>query len=239
MIAEHAEADKLRAASPVESESATIRLGSAERTDHLARISYEAAYPGIEFLRSSRNWWAWLKGAPAECIHLNREAAWIATLLPDTLYFRGKRAVRREPARPEVTLCLDCLADVAEGELEAYRGRVVAFEPGAEFTQYFFAATPDFEPVGLQPDVAKAIGSRLAQPGGACLECGRAATWLWLSRNDVPTLDEVDRIREAAGEALCAKHGARKLFAAFDKMAEASVFYMNLPYAEAGAYLWI
>ena len=184
------------------------------------RISYEAAYPRIEFLPSSRNWWAWLKGTPAECVHLKREAAWMATLLPDTL-------------------CRECLADVARGEWEAYRGRVVAFEPGADFTQYFFAATPDFEPVGLTPEVSQAVGARLSGLDGACSECGVPATWLWLSREEVASLDEVHRIRDAAGEPLCAAHGARTLLAAFEGIAEANVFYMNLPYGDAGAYVWI
>ena len=35
------------------------------------------------------------------------------------------------------------------------------------------------------------------------------------------------------------KHGARKLLGAFERMAEANVFYMNLPYGAAGAYIWI
>jgi hypothetical protein len=29
------------------------------------------------------------------------------------------------------------------------------------------------------------------------------------------------------------------LLAAFERIAEANVFYMNLPYGEAGAYVWI
>jgi len=111
----------------------------------LATISLEAAYPGIEFLPSSRNWWAWLKGSPAECIHLDREAPWIATLLPDTLYLRGKKETRRDPVRPEVSLGLDCLSGAIREELNSYEGRVVAFEPDPEmFTQYFFYRSARF-----------------------------------------------------------------------------------------------
>jgi hypothetical protein len=239
MIDEAAESDK-REAHCAGPESVTIPSGSAERSEDLARISHEAAYPEVEFLPSSRNWWAWLKGTPAECIHLNGETSWMVTLLPDTLYLQGKRAARREPVRPEVSLCRACLADVARGELEAYRGRVVAFEPSAEdFTQYFFVAAPDFDPVGLAPEVSNAITGRLSQKGGDCADCGHAATWLWLSREEVTSLDDVDRIDGAAGERLCAKHGARKLFGTFGRIREANVFYMNLPYGEAGAYVWI
>lgn len=206
----------------------------------MAHISYKAAYPGIQFLPRSHNWWAWLKGTPAECIHLDREAAWIATLLPDTLYFCGKRSALREPARPEVSLCRACLLDTVAGELREYSGRVVAFEPDSEvFTQYFFVGAQDFEKAGLLPDVAAAIQKRLEQNGIGCTACARAATWLWLSRERVTSLSDAGQISSVAGEPLCAAHGASKLCKAFEHIAEANVFYMNLPYGEAGAYVWI
>lgn len=206
----------------------------------MADISPEAAYPGIEFLPRSRNWWAWLKGSPPECIHLDREAPWIATLLPDTLYLRGKRAARRDPVRPEVSLCLDCLNGTIRRELERYEGRVVAFEPDPEiFTQYFFIAPPDFEAAGVAPEVAAAVEKRLESSDAACVECGQHARWLWFSREEVTSLDEVERIAEARGEPLCAEHGAEKLLDSFERIPEANLFYMNLPYGDAGAYFWI
>lgn len=206
----------------------------------MARISYEEAYPGIELSQRSRNWWAWLKGTPAECIHLDGDSRWMATLLPDTLYLRGKRALRREPVRPEVSLCRECLLSIAADELAAFPGRVMAFEPDAEtFTQYFFVAAPDFEAAGLRPEVAAALANRLAQAAPDCAECARPAKWLWFSRATVGSLDEFEKIAEGAGEWFCAAHGARKLCDAFENIAEANVFYMNLPYGESGAYVWI
>jgi hypothetical protein len=206
----------------------------------LPRLSYEAAYPRIQILPSSRNWWAWLKGTPAECVHVRADPSWIATILPDTLYLRGKRAQRREPVRPEITLCRDCLIDTIVGELEKFEGRAVAFEPDRElFTQYFFAATPDFEAAGVAPATASAIETRLRQAGEKCAKCSREATWLWMSREQVASLDEVHEIREAPGEWFCSVHGAQKLAATFEEIAEANIFYMNLPYGDAGAYLWI
>lgn len=206
----------------------------------MGRISYEAAYPGLEFLPRSRNWWARLKGTPPECIHLDGDFNFVATLLPDTLYLRGKRAPRRDPVRPEICLCRDCLLDTVVGELERYEGRVVAFEPDPEnFTQYFFVATPDFEAAGLTPEVRTAIEKRLSQPAPTCSECRKIASWLWLSREQVASLDDAGRITEAPGEWFCAAHGARMLCVAFKKIAEANLFYMNLPYDGAGAYVWI
>ena len=190
--------------------------------------------------RRSRNWWAWLKGTPAECIHLDGDSQWMATLLPDTLYLRGKRAVKREPVRPEVSLCRECLLNFATSELQAYPGRVVAFEPDPEtFTQYFFVAAPDFEAAGLRPEVATALAKRLTQSAEPCSECARPANWLWFSREELTSLDEVERIREEPGEWFCSKHGPAMLCIAFKKIAEANVFYMNLPYGESGAYIWI
>ena len=139
-----------------------------------------------------------------------------------------------------MALCRDCLAETFTSEIAAYPGRVVAFEPDAEiFTQYFFVAQPDFEAAGLSPEVAAAIEKRLAQDLGACARCSRAATWLWFSREQVASFDETEQIAEAAGEALCGEHGARKLWTTFAGIPEANLFYMNLPYGEAGAYVWI
>ena len=133
----------------------------------------------MEILPSSRNWWAKLKGTAAECIHTRDGCAWIAALLPDTLYLRGKRAPRREPVRPEISLCRECLLDAILGELEEFDGRVVALEPNPEiFTQYFFVATPDFEAAGVASDTVSAIEQRLAQTEATCAECSRPATWL-------------------------------------------------------------
>jgi len=206
----------------------------------VAKIPLEIAYPGIQFSPSSRNWWAWLKGSPAECIHLDSPADWMVTLLPDTLYLRGKRVVRRDPVRPEVVLCRECLTNTAGNELAEYSGRVVAFEPDPEvFTQYFFVAEPDFEAAGLAPEVASVIETRLRGEPNRCVRCSREATWRWFSREEVPSLDQTERIADAAGELLCAEHGAQKLTEAFAKIPEANLFYVNLPYGEAGTYVWI
>jgi hypothetical protein len=206
----------------------------------LGQVPHETAYPRVEILPGSRNWWARLKGTPAECVHVRTEAAWIATLLPDTLYLRGKRTLRREPVRPEISLCRDCLLDTIVGELSEFEGRVVAFEADPEtFTQYFFVAEPDFQAAGLAPDTAAAIEMRLAQSSETCAECSLPATWLWMSREQAAGLDETKKIREAPGERFCPRHGAQKLAAAFEQIVDANIFYMNLPYGEAGAYVWI
>jgi len=208
------------------------------------RVRHEQAYPGIAFRQRSLNWWARLTRVPAECVHLEAEQPWMATLIPDTLYLRGKASRRRWPARPEVSLCRACLVEVLARELAVYPGGVVAFEPDAEtFTQYFFVATPDFEEAGLDPRVATAIEQRLARGNSRdpaeCAVCSGRATWLWLSRQDVASLDDVGSISLAPGARLCSVHGAQRLCRALEAIAEANLFYVNLPYGDAGAYVWI
>jgi hypothetical protein len=200
----------------------------------------EQAYPEIRFRWRSRNWWARLTRVPPECEHLETDGQWMATFIPDTLYLRGKASVRRRPARPEVSLCLVCLKQQMESDLTHFAGRVVAFEPDTSaFTQYFFVGTGDFSPAGLQPEVAAAIARRLEQPTGQCSRCDRPAAWIWFSRDAVPSLDDVARIAMAPGEALCPHHGPQKLLASLAGAPEANLFYVNVPYGAAGAYVWI
>src|SRR2546426_2275279 len=133
----------------------------------MPRVTLEQAYPGITFRPRTRNWWAWLTRVPPECVHLETEQGWMAALVPDTLYLRGKAARRSLTQRPEVSLCRACLVGVLEAELAAYAGRVVAFEPDLDsFSQYFFVAGPDFEAAGLVP-----LG------GGVVVQRGRFADY--------------------------------------------------------------
>jgi hypothetical protein len=205
-----------------------------------ARLALDQSYPGIPFRQRSRNWWARLMRYPAECVHLETQHGWMATFIPDTLYLCGKASPRRRPGRPEVSLCLGCLVGLMEPELAAHRGRVIAFEPdGESFTQFFFVGREEFEAAGLRPEVAAAIEKRLQQLGGACSECGAGATWLWISRREVSNLDQTERIEESPGAGFCARHGAAKLCAALRHVGEANLFYVNMPYGDAGAYVWI
>jgi hypothetical protein len=206
----------------------------------MGRIALDQAYPGISFRPRSRSWWARLMHWPAECIHLENGHSWMATFIPDTLYLRGKAAPRRDTIRPEASLCLDCLGTLLEPELAAHPGRIVAFEPdGESFTQYFFVAREDFAAAGLRPEVAAAIEKRIENVGGQCGDCGEPATWTWISRREVSSLDQTERIEDSPGAMYCAKHGAAKLRATLGKIEEANLFYVNAPYGDSGAYVWI
>jgi hypothetical protein len=206
----------------------------------MARLTVTESYPGIAFRPRSLSWWARLMRWPAECVHLDRGHHWMATFIPDTLYLRGKAKARRDPARPEVSVCFDCLSGLLEPELAAHAGRVVAFEPdGDTFTQFFFVGREDFAAAGLRPEVAAAIDARLGKLAGECSDCGVPATWLWISRREVSNLDQTDRIETSPGALFCAKHGAAKLRDTLAQVEEANLFYVNAPYGDAGAYVWI
>jgi hypothetical protein len=206
----------------------------------MAAITLEQAYPGITFRWRSRNWWARLTRVPPECVHLEHEFSWMATYIPDTVYLRGRARAQKHPPRPEVSLCRACLLGELENELACYRGRVLAFEPdGNTFSQYFFVAAPDFAGAGLKPEVADAIASRLHQPMGVCQGCNVAAHWLWIPRVQVETLDDAGGIASVKGQQLCPAHGAQQLCEAFAAVSEANLLYVNLPYGDSGAYVWI
>jgi hypothetical protein len=208
-------------------------------------MKLEQAYPSISFRWRSRNWWARLMRHPPECIHLETDVSWMATFIPDILYLGGKASVLRTPARPEISLCRACLLGELQTELARYSGRVVAFEPdGDQLSQYFFVAQTDFAAAGLEPQTAAAISRRIEQPWGECERCASEgahleANWLWITREEVDNLDEAGRIGMARGESLCAQHGAKKLCDALASLPEANIFYVNVPYGDAGAYLWI
>lgn len=167
----------------------------------------------------------------------------MATFLPDNLYLQGKNVPLRQPQRPEVSLCRDCFVGEWRKDLAAYPGRVIAFDPEDDsLRQYFFVAAQDLDSAGVEPAVAQVIRTRLARDEDAsrpCQECARSATWLWFPRAQVPHLDAADRIASMAGEHFCAEHGAAQLCQSLASIEHANLFYVNAPYGEGGAYLWI
>jgi hypothetical protein len=209
----------------------------------MSRLTVPQAYPDLSFRWRTANWFSRFIRMPAECIHLETDSSWAATFLPDNLFLQGKSVKLREPRRPEVSLCRDCFAKVFEKEASVYTGRVVAFEPDPQsVTQYFFVATPDFDAAGVEPALAQAVAMRLSQGAEdtkSCQDCERPAIWVWFSRARVPNLDASDQIRAAAGEYFCATHGARTVCRALTSIEHVNLFYVNAPYGEGGAFLWI
>jgi hypothetical protein len=199
-----------------------------------------AAFPGIEFRPRTLNLLAWLVRALPECRHLETDHSWAAIIHPDLLYLRGQPVCVREMPRPEVSLCRLCARRFLEQELAQYGGRAVAFEPDAQVvTQYFFVAREDFQAAGLLPELSDALERRLARLNGECELCSRPARWLWFSRHEVQSLDDAGSVSAARGQQFCAEHGAETLCAALQKIEQVNLLYVNIPYREAGAYVWI
>jgi hypothetical protein len=205
----------------------------------VARIQVETSYPGIHFLTRTRSWYWRLRGFPPECEHLEGDPHWMALLQPDVVYLRGKCAKRRDPVRPEASLCRDCLLHVLSNEIATHEGKVVAFEPDpANFSQYFYVAAEDNEAAGVTPELAAVLDHRLKTLPAACHRCSAAAAWLWFTRDEIVSLEETEKIQAAVGEALCPNHAAQQMRAMLERIAAANIFFINLPYGAAGAYLW-
>jgi hypothetical protein len=209
----------------------------------MPRLSAQQAYPDLSFRWRTANWFSRFIRMPAECIHLETKSSWMATFLPDNLFLQGKSVKLRDPRRPEISLCRECFAKVFESEASLYTGRVLAFEPDPHsVTQYFFVAAPDFDAAGVEPALAQAVEARLslsAEETKSCQDCERPATWLWFSRGRVPNLDASDQVRAVAAEHFCANHGARAVCRALTSLERVNLFYVNTPYGEGGAFLWI
>lgn len=202
----------------------------------------EQAYPGVTFRPHTRGLFARMLRTPAECSHLETDQSWMAALVPDTVWLKNKPHPQRIPPRPEASLCRACLLSVVEPELAKYEGRVVLFEPNAEdVTQYFFVSAEHFEDAYLQGEVVRVLRLRLGKREGRSCEhdgCARTARWLWFSQREVASLEESALIEAAPGTALCARHGAARLCEAFRAIPQANLEFFNLPYGEAGAYVW-
>ena len=137
-------------------------------------------YSGIPL--QPRTWWRRLVGGGAlACAH----AATIA-LLPDEAPLRnGRRAAVRQPPRPAIRVCVECLLALLEPELKAPARRVVAFEPGAEgVTGYRFLEQDHLGDSGLEAEDVIHCQSLVAEPLGGCQQCGQPAVHLLLKRGD-------------------------------------------------------
>ena len=205
----------------------------------MARLTVDQAYPGISIRPRSRRLWARLMRWPAECIHLENGHHWMATFIPDTLYLRGKARPRREPARPEVSVCFDCLAGLLEPELAACPSRVVAFEPDGEtFHAIFFPGQGGFRRCGpafrsgrRDPDAPRRTGrrvQRLRQAGNLAVD--------FAAGSFQPRPDGANS-KPRPGRFFAPSTEPRNCARPWDNCEEANLFYVNAPYGESGAYI--
>ena len=55
---------------------------------------------------------------------------------------------------------------------------------------------------------------------------------------EIVSLEETEKIQAATGEALCPNHAAQQMRIMLERIAEANIFYINVPYGAIGAFLW-
>ncbi len=205
-------------------------------TIRLPRYPHSAAQPQLVGLA---------KGfCPPNAFTWNMTRTGSATLLPDTLYLRGKRVVqsRASPARNRsVPHLLDEYLVRRTRRISAASSSPSSPTPRSCHAIFFRRAKRISQPAGLAPDVAAAIEKRLARRiWRVCTMFDRWQLGFGCRETKWQASMKSNRSATRPGRAsLCAAHGAAKLCEAFEDIPEANLFYMNLPYGEAGAYLWI
>jgi hypothetical protein len=197
----------------------------------------EQAYPTLLFRRTGS---IWERFSTPKCVHAENEDGWIACISPDTFIKHGRLTKLSETARPEVALCRSCLITLLNAELPRFQGRVVALEPHMEqMQQYVFTALSDMADGEFEPEIISAITRRLEDISGECDSCDQDAKWLWLSSRDVIDQQDLEGISNAKGVLLCSRHGSLTLRGALERIPKADMEYLNLPYSEAGFYIWL
>jgi hypothetical protein len=197
----------------------------------------EQAYPTLQ-LRSTGS--IWERFSTPKCVHAENDDSWIACISPDTFIKHGRLTKLSEAARPEVALCRSCLVALLSAELPRFEGRVVALEPHMEhMQQYMYTALSDMADGGFEPEIISVITRRLEDIRGKCESCDQHAKWLWLPSQDVIDQEDSEGIRNAKGILLCSRHGSLKLCSALEGIPKANMEYVNLPYGEAGFYIWL
>lgn len=194
-------------------------------------------YPGIP-LEPPPPWWRrWWGGAGLACAHAMGGAP--VALVPDEVELRHAqwRAVR-QPPRPRVTVCVDCLLALLEPELKAAGRRVVAFEPGpAGVAAYRFLEQDHLGDSGLPAEDLIHCQSLVAEPLGGCQKCGQPALHLLVKRGANTEPGQLITFR-GGKEYYCAAHGSERLLGLLrERLPKRPVGYFNFPYGERGLYL--
>ncbi len=95
---------------------------------------------------------------PAECIHLENGHHWM--YVHSGYAVSSRQASTREPVRPEVSVCFDCLAGLLEAEAGPCPSPRGAFRRRRDVHAIFFLGKEDFSAAGLRSEVAAAILTR-------------------------------------------------------------------------------
>lgn len=185
-----------------------------------------------------RSWWRpWARG-PARCAHLDSAARARIQLRPDRVWLHepAQAVALREAMRPPIEVCVECLLKLLENEIKTFGGRVIAFEPAENFSQYVFIEQQHLGDIGLGPEDLIHCQSLVAEPLGGCQTCASEARLLWVKRGSTTENRALITYRGGRGY-YCLPHGAALLVTHLRERLRAPLAYFNLPYGERGVYI--
>ncbi|MBI4466257.1 MAG: hypothetical protein HY656_02365 [Acidobacteria bacterium] len=183
-------------------------------------------------------WWKRLLWRPSPaCAHADALAAIV--LNPDWVRLRnGAQAAVRQPPRPSITVCPECLLQLLEPELTAPNRRVVAFEPAKEgLSALAFIEQDHLGDSGLPAEDLIHCQSLVAEPLGGCQKCGQPAMHLLVKRSSTSEKGKLVTFR-GGKEYYCPAHGAERLLGLLrERLPQRPVGCINFPYGERGLYI--
>lgn len=184
-------------------------------------------------------WWRRLFSRRAiACAHVAGAA--VINLVPDQVRLRnGTHTAVRQPPRPTIHVCPDCLLTLLEQELKGAERRIIAFEPAKEgLAEFRFLEQDHLGDSGLGAEDLIHSQSLVAEPLGGCQKCGQPA-WVLLVKRSATT--EPGRLASFRGgkEYYCTGHGSERLLGLLRERLprDRGVRYFNFPYGERGVYI--
>lgn len=206
------------------------------------KVDLARAYAAIA-LQPARPWWQRLFARPAPaCAHARIGHAGGATminLVPDEVRLRnGTRLAVRQPPRPPITVCPDCLLTLLEQETKGAERRIIAFEPAKEgLAEYRFLEQDHLGDSGLPAEDLIHSQSLVAEPLGGCQKCGQPAWFLLVKRASTTEGGKLTTFR-GGKEYYCPAHGSERLLGLLrERLSKRPVEYFNFPYGERGVYI--
>ena len=203
-----------------------------------SKIAPASAYAAIP-LQPPPPWWQRLFSKPTlVCVHAGSAGA--VALQPDQVRLRNAvHTAVRQPPRPAITVCPDCLLVLLERELKSAERRIIAFEPSQEgIAAYAFIEQEHLGDSGLPAEDLIHCQSLVAEPLGGCQKCGHPAQFLLVKRSTITESGKLISFR-GGKEYYCPAHGAERLLGLLrERLPKRSpVEYFNFPYGERGLYI--
>lgn len=209
----------------------------------MSKVDIASVYSAISLQPPPAWWQRWFARPAPACVHVrvgHSGSPPTISLIPDQVRLRnGARATVRQPPRPPIGVCPDCLLALLDPELKSPSRRVIAFEPGPEgMAAYAFLEQDHLGDSGLPAEDLIHCQSLVAEPLGGCQKCGHPALFLLVKRGSTTESGKLATFR-GGKEYYCPAHGAERLLGLLrERLPKRSpVGYFNFPYGERGLYI--